>query len=251
MEKILILSDLHHDGSTEASDVIRATLAHALARHGDASAIYLAGDLATNGKPAEYAALSQIFARITIPVTPLPGNKDRRRPLVTAFPKTETTAQGHIQTVKDLHRHRIITLDTLDGPPFRSSHHAGHLCPDRMAWLIRELEGAPNRHKIVIAHHPPMKIGLPGIDALRLKDGPPLLELLSSYPGTQLITGHTRRAANGMSRGIPWATLAPVRGPLALTLDTEELDPAPQPPSYGVLLLQKHGSSLHQQQLPG
>lgn len=250
MEKLLILSDLHHDGSARADDTIRTALGHALSRHGDARALILAGDLAAQGKAAEYAALARLFDRVTLPILPLPGDRDRRRPVITAFPKTNTTKQGHIQQVLDLHRHRIITLDTLDGPPCRSAQHGGYLCPDRIAWLIRALDSAPERHKIVIAHHPAMKLGLPGLDAQRLTDGPALLELLADYPGTQLITGHARRAASGISRSVPWNTLPPLRHPLALTLDTQDLRPATSPTGYAVLLLQKHGTCLHHEEIP-
>lgn len=249
MQKVLILSDLHHDGSTEADDRIRAGLAHAMARHGDAKAMILAGDLAHTGAPAQYRALARLFDRVKLPVIPMTGNHDRRQSLLAAFPGAATNAQGHVQTTLDLHRHRLIMLDTLDGPPYRGHRHSGHLCPDRMAWLMKALETAGERHRIVIAHHPAMKIGMPGLDAIRLDDGATLLDLLSSYPGTMLITGHVHRAASGMSRGVAWHTLGPLCAPNSLCLDTEEITPSTLPPSYGVLLLQKHGAALHQEPL--
>lgn len=250
MDKVLILSDLHHDGSAEADAVIRAGLAHALARHGDARAIILSGDLTQSGKPAEYRALGAILSRVRLPVIPMTGNLDRRCALLAAFPGAPVTDEGHVQGVLDTPRHRIITLDTLIGPPYRTNRHEGQLCPDRMAWLMRALERAGDRHRVVIAHHPAMKLGIPGMDALRLDGGPDLLELLAGFPGTLLIAGHVHRAASGVSRGTAWATLGALRGPFALTLDSDDIRPGTQAGSYGVLLLQKHGAVLHQQDLP-
>ncbi len=250
MEKLLILSDIHLSTSVEDRDRFAQVLQHAMSRHGDARALVLAGDLTEAGKAQEYSALARMLARVSLPVIPMTGNLDRRRALIAAFPKAALTDEGHVQAVLDLHRHRIITLDTLDGPPYAGTRHGGRLCPDRIAWLIRALDSANGRHKVVIAHHPAMKIGAPGHDAIRLDEGAELLELLASYPGTHLICGHTHRAASGISRGVPWSTVGSVSRPFALSLESEEIRAGDQPPSYGVLLLQKQGIALHHQELP-
>lgn len=250
MEKVLLLSDLHVGAEPDAEAGLQAVLEHALSRHGDARAIIVPGDMTHDGKPAQYRILAGMLARVSIPVIPMTGNHDRRAALLAAFPQAVRTPQGHVQTVLDIHRHRIITLDTLDGPPYAGHRHGGRLCPDRIAWLMRALEGAGDRHVAVIAHHPPFKIGAPGQDAIRLDDGAALLELLAACPGALLICGHLHRAASGLSRGVAWASLGSCAHPFALSLDDDEVRPGMQLPSYGVLLLQKHGFCLHHQEMP-
>lgn len=250
MEKVIVLADLHLTADQGRVDWIKSVLAEVLARHGDARAIVMLGDLTDDGRADAYAALRDLVARVSIPLLPMCGNHDKRKGLLRAFPGAQTTHDGHLQGVFDLRRHRLITLDSLDAPPYRKTRHGGRLCPDRVAWLIRALDGRDGRHPIVFCHHPPMKLGIPGSDAIRLDDGPDLLELLADYPGAQLICGHVHRAASGISRGVPWATVASATLPAALCLDDEEIRPGSQPPGYGVLLLQKHGVALHHADLP-
>lgn len=243
MDKILTFSDLHIDGRDPvARDRFAAALAHGLARHGDAAAIVLCGDLTANGKPADYATLRDLLDRVALPVLPMLGNHDKRKSFRAAFPDAAVSAQGHVQQVFDVHRHRLITLDTLDPGQID-----GHLCPDRIAWLMAQLDAAGDRHKIIFTHHPPMKLGDSSFDDVRLRDGPDVLELLASSDNCTVIAGHVHRPAAGVSRGVPWITLPSTHRAFGLAPS----DPEPGDlPGYGVLMLQKHGLAWHPILLP-
>lgn len=256
MKKLLVFSDIHM--TTEGTrfcgrdplSMLRAALEHALSRHGDAEAILLLGDLTEHGTRAEYARLTEALARISIPILPIPGNHDRRDPLLNAFPTLSADSYGYVQQVLDLPRHRLIMLDTLDGPPYRASAHGGRLCPDRMAWLLAALEGREDRHPVIFTHHPAPKLGLSALDPIRLGEGTDLLELLSEVPGAHLISGHVHRGSSGISRGVAHATIGSTAVEFALSLSGEEIRTTTGPGQYGVVLLPKHGVTVHHQTVP-
>lgn len=253
MEKVLVFSDLHLGPESkkvwgrDPGAVLRRALEQAMARHGDAEALILLGDLADDGRRESYMHLEKLLSRIPMPVVPMLGNTDRRSRFQEVFPKAPMLPSGHVQTYVDLPRHRLITLDTLDGPPYKADHHAGRLCADRMAWLMQVLDSCGDRHPVVFTHHPPMKIGAPAHDAIRLSDGPELMELLSGYPGLHLICGHVHRPVSGISRGVSYSIMGSLLAPFDFDLTGDEITLLKGPGSYGVVLLQKNGISVNHQ----
>jgi 3',5'-cyclic AMP phosphodiesterase CpdA len=223
----------------------RATLDHALIRHPDAAALILMGDLTHHGRPEEYTRFASALDGLEIPIIPMLGNHDRREAYLAAFPDAPQTADGHVQSVRDLDRHRIITLDTLDGPPYPSGHHAGRLCTARMAWLGEALDGADGRMPLVFAHHPPHAIGIPGMDMIPLADGGPVLALLARH-GAHLFCGHVHRTISGSQAGVPWTMFKSTchQGPLDLLTPNSSLS-IDEPAAYGVLLLTEGGVIAH------
>mgnify|MGYP005855330473 CR=1 FL=1 len=243
MQKILVMTDIH---IVEAGRTIigldpllrfRCALDHALARHADAAALVLMGDLTHHGTRAQYARLAGVLAGLPVPVVPMLGNHDRREAFLAAFPGAPRTAQGHVQAVRDLDHHRLIALDTLDGPPYPPGHHAGRLCADRMAWLAAALAGAGGRRALVFAHHPPYPTGIPGMDAIPLADGDRVLALLARH-GAHLFCGHVHRTVSGSTAGVPWTMFKSTchQGPLDLVTPDSPLA-IDEPGAYGVVLL--------------
>jgi 3',5'-cyclic AMP phosphodiesterase CpdA len=244
MQKLLVMTDLHVTAGDDRiiglhpATRLRQALHAALAAHPDARALILMGDLTHHGTGAEYAALKAILADVPIPVIPMIGNHDRRAVFQAAFPDAPRMPSGHVQGVLDLPHHRIITLDTLDGPPYPKGHHAGRLCADRLGWLQDALAGRGGRLPLVFAHHPPFATGIVGMDAIKLSNGADLLGLLATAPGAHLFCGHVHRTISGSSAGVPWTMLKSTchQGPLDLTsLDSSlSLD---EPGAFGLLLL--------------
>ncbi len=251
MQKLLVMTDIHivAEGATiiglDPLTRLTEALDHALSRHPDAAALILMGDLTHHGRPEEYARLAPALARVPVPVIPMLGNHDRREPFQAAFPAAPRDAQGHVQTVLDLDHHRVITLDTLDGPPYPQGHHAGRLSADRIAFLEAALSGADGRMPLVFAHHPPHMTGIPGMDAIPLADGAGLLALLARHRA-HLFCGHVHRTISGSSAGVAWTMFKSTchQGPLDLvSLDSSlSID---EPGAYGVLLLPEGGVIAH------
>lgn len=252
MQKLLVMTDLHicRPGEKviglDPATRFRAVLEAALAAHGDAAALILMGDLTHRGLPEEYAALADILAAVLLPIIPMLGNHDRREAFLDAFPDAPRTDDGFVQAILDLPTHRIITLDSLDGPPYRAGHHAGRLVPSQIAFLENALNTAEGRAPLVVVHHPPFETGIVSMDRINLADGAALLDLLATHPGTHLICGHLHRTISGSARGVPWAVLkSPChQGVLDLTSDNSALS-VDEPGAYGVVLLSTDGVAIH------
>lgn len=254
MDKVLVITDLHIRPPGESiigldpSARLDAVLDHALAAHADASALIVMGDLTHDGLPVEYDRLRACLDRVPMPILPMLGNHDRRDVFLAAFPDAPRTPEGHVQAVMDLPHHRIITLDTLDGPPYPDDHHSGLLCVARMAWLANALEGAQGRMPLVFLHHPPFPMGMPGVDAIALADPEEFLDLLAQYPGSHLFCGHVHRTASGSLRGLPWTLFKSPCHQSPLDLWSEDgSPPVDEPGAYGVLLLRPGGVIAHSQ----
>jgi Icc protein len=211
MQKMLFLSDLHISAPGETiielspSQRFAEALEAAITAHPDAAALILLGDLTHHGTDAEYAELARLLAGVTIPIIPMLGNHDRRDAFLRAFPDAPQTPTGHIQQWRDIAQHRVISLDSLDGPPFVDSHHSGQLCAKRRAFLEDALATRGGRHAVVCIHHPPFETGIVGMDRIALAEGAAFLDLLALHGRVHLICGHIHRTMSGSARGVPWS----------------------------------------------
>ena len=251
MKKLLFLSDLHIVApgqriiGLDPSARLSAALQAATAAHPDAEALVLLGDLTHHGAPEEYAELARILARVALPIVPMLGNHDRRDAFLSAFPDAPL-ADGFVQSVRDIGQTRLITLDSLDGPPYPEGHHAGRLCPTRLAFLEEALATRDGRQAIVCIHHPPFDTGIPGMDRIKLADGDAFLDLLAGHGNLHLICGHVHRTMSGSTRGVPWSMFkSPChQGVLDLISPNSHLS-TDEPGAYGLALLMQDGVVIH------
>lgn len=244
MHKILIFTDLHVRGigqtvlGVDALERFTEALAHAVRNHPDATHIVLLGDIVHSGKVTEYQRVKNVLDGLIIPYTLMCGNHDNRDNLLEVFPDTATTPDGFLQTTLDVGDTRLITLDTLDGPPFRRYHHSGILCESRMEWLRDALKQTPKR-ALVFAHHPPMAVGFPGMDAIRLANGAELLHTLkTSGKVAHMFCGHIHRTISGVMSGTSFTIFkSPAyQMPFDLKGDSPAVS-TPEPGAYGIVLL--------------
>ncbi len=252
MQKILVFTDMHirEAGQTirdiETLDRFAGGLEHALRRHPDAERIVLMGDLANSGKIAEYERLKPLLDACPIPVSLMPGNHDNRDNLLAVLPDTPTSG-GFLQTVADAGDTRLIMLDTLDGPPYRNDHHSGVLCDDRMAWLRAALDDARDRRVLVFMHHPPVAVGLDGMDAIRLTNDRAFLDLVKSYPNVaHIFTGHLHRTVSGNVEGLGFTVVksTAIQTPLVLEGQGASMSTT-GPGAYGLILLTPQSVVIH------
>ncbi len=254
MTKLLAFTDPHFTkpGATiiglDTAARFKTSLNAALHDHPDASALILLGDLAHHGEVDAYARLKDALADVPCPLIPMLGNHDRRETFLQAFPDAPQSPSGHIQTAIQHGPHHIITLDTLDGPPYSPGHHAGWLCDDRLDWLearLAETMGAPT---LICCHHPPFDTGIVGMDAIKLRNGADVLSRLKAHGNAMLVCGHIHRTISGVAQGVPYTMLKSTghQAPLDfVTLDSAlSID---EPPGYGVILLQPDGITIHHQ----
>ena len=252
MQKLLVLSDLHICALGETiigldpSARMQSVLDAATTAHPDADALILLGDLTHHGHPAEYRELARILEDCPVRVIQMLGNHDRRDAYLAQFPNAPRMPTGHVQQSYDIGNHRIITLDSLDGPPYEAGRHEGALCPVRMRFLEDALATRGDRLAVVCIHHPPFDTGIVGMDCIKLNDGAELLGLLAQHGNLHLICGHLHRTISGSTLGVPWTIFkSPChQGVLDLVTPNSHLS-TDEAGTYGLILLTKQGVIIH------
>lgn len=254
--KLLLLSDLHlgHPGPPDPLARLQAALDDIARHHADAAHAVILGDIAHDGTPEDYALARRELGRLPCPLTVLPGNHDSRTGLLAGLPQAPRTGSGHVQGVVEIGPLRLVTLDTLDDPPFPAGRDAGFLCPARLDWLDQTLAAAPERPTLLFLHHPPAATGIPGMDRIGLRNGAALLDLLARHPQVvHLFTGHQHRAVSGRIAGRPFAVIESVWNQLELNLAPESRNrfATDAGGAYGVVLARADDDVvLHRRRLP-
>lgn len=174
-------------------------------------AVLVTGDLADSGSAAEYDRFHELIAPLAMPLHVLPGNHDD---LDWAGPHTV-----------DCDGLRVVLCDTQ-----RRGRDDGHLDLD---WLAAEI--APSGPAIVAMHHPPMPIGIGGLDAIGLpeneRDG--LAALLDRSPHVvRVVAGHVHRTAFATLGGRPVVTCASTNLQARLEIGTDSYTIVPEPPAF-------------------
>ncbi|WP_133490406.1 metallophosphoesterase [Alcanivorax sp. 24] len=240
-QKLLWITDLHlaGPGSPSPQDVdpllrLKAVLRDLRDHHTDADRLILTGDLAQSGGVEDYKLLRDVLDDFPVPYRLLVGNHDHRDNLRKVFPDT-IAIEGFLQSSEPLGDSRLIYLDT----QAQDGHH-GEVCPARLAWLETELHDAGSKPALIFMHHPPMTIGVPPLDRLRLRDPDHGLYhlLLGRSAPTQLLFGHLHRNVSGLWAGHPFTGLESTHLPLAFDMAGDRLSRFPGPPAYGVILVE-------------
>jgi len=211
--------------------------------HQDAELCVISGDLSHRGHIESYRNLAEILTGLSIPYRLMVGNHDVRANLLSVFPDVPTDSNGFIQSTVDLEVGQLIFLDTVaEGEKF------GCFCEDRAEWLADKLRASGERPVYVFLHHPPLDIGLPNVDRMRLIYGDELLaRTLAPYDNVQhMFFGHVHRPTAGNWNGISFSSFRGTAHQVALTLtETPLLVRSHEPPAYGVIFLNKHSTVVH------
>jgi len=213
----------------------------------------LTGDLTRDGEPAAYARLKAVLAaKLPCPAHFLLGNHDDRAAFHAAFPEAPTSPGGFVQQALPTPAGLCVTLDTL-----RQGHPEGELCPARLAWLAETLAaggGAEEGPVMVFMHHPPVPVGIAGMDAIGLRDAAALWEVLAPHRCRirQIVHGHLHRPIAGSWHGIPVfgmrgsafdVALDLAQGPGMISVESH------LPPCYGVVRVQGDAVVIHPRDL--
>jgi Icc protein len=158
--------------------------------------VVVTGDLADHGQPAEYEQLREVVGAFPLPLHLVAGNHDQGDALVAAFgggPHLGTSASYTVQYPE-------LTLVVLDSRvPDRP---AGRLGEAQLTWLDDVLAGAADRPAVLCLHHPPVAVGFPAMDAIRLADGEALAAVVAGRPHVaRVLTGHLHRVATATFAG--------------------------------------------------
>ena len=245
--KFLHFTDIHLTtpgetiGGRDPNANFERALAHALAHHGDAEALFITGDLSDWGDAADYARLKALTAPLPMPVHLLIGNHDDRETLLKAFPTLKGEG-GFVQSVVPLSIGTAILLDTW-GP----NTHAGHFCAARATWLARQLDMMPGPIWIFM-HHNPVPIGVAPMDRIMLLDADRFAATVRPQAAKirHIFHGHCHLPLAGSLHGIPFS--APRGTNHAGWADfgaTRLLSSAELPESYAVVLASDATTMVH------
>ncbi|TGQ67449.1 phosphodiesterase [Mesorhizobium sp. M00.F.Ca.ET.186.01.1.1] len=248
--KIIQLSDPHlmaPGGFLYGSDPLarlQACLADIGANHADADLVVISGDLTNDGERAAYAALGESLARFGLPYRLMLGNHDDRALFLEMFPQA-SAERGFVQSVFDGDAGRLILLDTLE-----SGEVEGRLCADRLAWLDEKLGEARGRPAFLFMHHPPFRIHMPVLDAVRLAGADAFHDVLARHGNVRhIFAGHVHRLIAGSWRGMPVSTLRSTNHQSALDF-SDNWRLGDEPPAYAVILIDVDGVIVHFHDFP-
>ncbi len=227
MTLLVQLSDLHIKagrrlayGRVDTAAFLEACVARVVARHPDADAVVITGDLVDHGTPQDYALLRELLQPLLRehprrPVYLLPGNHDERRALREAFPEHPHLQSGgsFIQYEAAVGPLRLLALDTVV-----PGEGGGSLCAERLAWLSERL-AASDWPAVLLMHHPPFDTGIGHMDRLGLQGARAFEAVVSSHPQVQaILCGHLHRTIHTRVGRTPASTCPSPAHQVALDL---------------------------------
>lgn len=169
---------------------LQLALARVMALDPRPDCVVVTGDLTDNGREEEYAALLEVIGDFPLPLHLTTGNHDDRDAMVKAF-------GGEPYYAVDYPGFTVVALDSLiPGSP------AGRLGAEQLAWLDTVLASRPGVPMMIGLHHPPMPIGIPFLDGMRLLDGEELREVVAAHDNVaRIMAGHVHRPVTAAFAG--------------------------------------------------
>ena len=165
-------------GGVRSVDTLLAVLNRMRGQVAAPDFILATGDIADDGSPEAYSRFLQSVGE-SVPLFAIPGNHDKREAFYSAF---GAKAPAGI----DAGGWRIVLLDSVV-----PGSDEGHLGEDQQRRLLDALHHAGKRHILVVIHHPPMNVGVPWLDDLKLQNASWLLDALSVSPNVRaVLSGH-------------------------------------------------------------
>ena len=210
--------------------------------HADAACLFITGDLVEDARVASYLELRQVLSGLHMPYHLLLGNHDRRSPFLAVFPETPQTEDGFVQYAVETSAGIMICLDTLD-----ESHAAGVLCKRRLGWLRAELSRHADKPVFIFMHHPPLRLGIPGMDAMSLRNPADFWDCVTAHRTVRhVFFGHVHRTISGVFCGVPFANQRGTNHQVALEqADPLEVTGTLEPPAYSVVLCDLEQVTVH------
>ena len=151
--------------------------------------VIITGDLTDCGLATEYAPLAKMLQRhLRMPVYPIPGNHDRREPMLEHIDSARQE-DGFIQYAVQAGPVRLVMLDTV----VPGAGH-GSLDGGRLEWLDRTLAAAPTTPTMVAMHHPPFLCDIAHLDRINLLDHTAFAAVIARHRQvSRIVCGHHHR----------------------------------------------------------
>jgi 3',5'-cyclic AMP phosphodiesterase CpdA len=191
------LSDLHIDGGSRNSARTAQAVAYLAGLPAPVDAVLVTGDLTEAGRPVDYAMVLDLVAPLTVPVLFCPGNHDSRQAFRAGLLGLDGPGPAN-QAVEVAGASFLLCDSVVPGSP------GGLLDEETLAWLDSALAGPAEKPAFVALHHPPVALGIPELDVMRLSNPDALAEVLSGHPRVAgVFCGHAHTGAASTFAGLP------------------------------------------------
>jgi 3',5'-cyclic AMP phosphodiesterase CpdA len=183
----ILVPESDHPAARLRGDCLRRTVADINQQQPDA--VIFTGDTVQHGQAEEYARLRELLAPLQAPLYIIPGNRDDKNEMRTAFSDFATmpaTGEFLHYAIED-YDIRLVGIDsTLAG------ERKGRFCEKRQAWLDKTLAEQPDRPTLLFIHHPPFDVDDHYVGGYRRPDEATALEdIVSRHPQVAaLLCGH-------------------------------------------------------------
>ena len=231
MLTIAHLSDLHIDEGHRSLERGRRVMAYLAGLRTPVDVVLVTGDIADHGAAAEYAQARRLIGAAG-PVLLCPGNHDVReafREVLLGEPAAGTPI-NHAYAVGGA---RFLMCDS--SIPGRDN---GVLAGETLDWLEAELATASGVPTFICFHHPPVALGIPYVDRIRLDDTDRLATLVARYDNVvAVLCGHAHTPAAATFGGKPLLVAPGVVSTLRLPFESETVVDEDLPPMLALHLL--------------
>jgi 3',5'-cyclic AMP phosphodiesterase CpdA len=195
------VSDIHIGGSDESAERALRVRDYINGLLEPVDAVVVTGDIADHALVEEYEIAREAM-RYDAPTIVCPGNHDSRA----EFRKVLLDGTGSTLGTGSDPVNQVLRLDGLTVALVDSSipgRHDGYLDDPTVAWLDTTL-AATEGPVFVGMHHPAVALGLPSVDAIRLKHPDRLQAVLERHPHVRaVLAGHAHTAASAVFAGLP------------------------------------------------
>jgi len=199
---------------------------------GAPDAILVTGDIADDRAEQTYLNFRRHMRGWQLPVLCVPGNHD-----VPALMASLLQGDGFQYCGRARFGNwTVVMLDThLPHEP------SGLVSSEELARLDAALRDEHARHVLVCLHHPPVPVGSAWLDAVGLRNGPELTELLGRHPNVRaVLAGHVHQSYDRVHGGVRVLTTPSTCA--QFTPETANCLMDLKPPGYRWLLLDPDGS---------
>jgi Icc protein len=210
---------------------LRGVLAHARARHWNADALLLTGDL-VHDDAGGYAHVRTLFGALGKPVYCLPGNHDDLPAYAAALGNAPFQLGGHV----DFAHWRVVMLDSV--VPGQAH---GVLSDAELQRLDQAAADAGGRHVLVALHHHPVALGSSWLDEVRLQNAAQLFTITDRHPEVRAICwGHVHQQFDVRRKGVRLMAVPSTCAQFLPASDNFAVDTAA--PGYRRMILHANGS---------
>ncbi|GAA1481984.1 metallophosphoesterase [Gordonia sinesedis] len=233
------ISDLHFNGTRINRARVESTLGYVNAHADEIDALLITGDIADEGGESEYAEALRVL------VSPLPtlitvGNHDIRERFSSVMLGVKSSAPVNWAQLVD-----GVLLMVLDSSiPGRNE---GYLSDDTLAWASDQIAAAgPDVPVLLAFHHPPVTLGMPFMDSIRLTGPERLAELVDRHPGIiGFLCGHAHSPTVTEFAGRPVCVAPGVASTLNLPFEGHDIVNRGQPPGIAFHIIDDRRMITH------